>query len=107
MKIPKPPVDTYEKLLSFISNQLRKAKLANYQPAMIKTLLVNGARTRQEIAEELRKQNDPSKDVGYYMTVPVYGVLTEHGIVSPKGTRNPTFSLNLKTYSQQEFDELV
>lgn len=100
----KPPVDSYQTMIKFIQSQLRASIKANYQPVMIKTLLVKGSQTRKQIAEELWKQNNKSKEISHYLTVPVYRVLLAHQVVSKQGD---VFSLTLKNYSETEKQLLI
>jgi len=95
-------------MVDFISKQLRASKKANYQPVMIKTLLKNEGKARKkEIASELQKANDTSKFTSYYLTVPVYRVLKNQGVVTESGIANPVYSLNLRIYTKEQFDELI
>ncbi len=101
----KPPVDTYEKMIKFIQTQLRKKRfVANYQPVMIKLLLLNGSQTRQQIAEELWKQNNSERDTSFYRSVPVYRVLVDNGVVTKRGD---VFSLVLQNISESEKQAIV
>ena len=101
----KPPVDTFEKMNSFIQTQLRTKKFnKNYQPVMIKFLLLNGTQSRQQIANELRLKNINEKTPsGGYARVPVYGVLEKNGVVTKKGDM---FSLVLQNISEEEKQSL-
>ena len=90
----KPPVDTFEKMINFIQTQLRSKKfVANYQPVMIKFLLQNGNQSKQQIAQELWKQNNMERNSSFYLSVPVYRVLVNNGVVTKQGN---IFSLILK-----------
>ena len=74
----KPPVDTFEKMINFIQTQLRSKKFVkNYQPVMIKFLLQNGNQSKQQIAQQLWKQNNMERETSFYLGVPVYGVLVK------------------------------
>jgi len=104
----KPPIDTYEKMLEFISKQLRSSKQANYQPVMIKMLLKNGgSAAKKEIASALQKANDPSQNTSYYLSVPVYRVLKDNGVVTESGIKNPEYVLILKNFTKEEFEDLI
>ena len=101
----KPPVDTFEKMNSFIQTQLRTKKFnKNYQPVMIKFLLLNGTQSRQQIANELRLKNiNEQPPSGGYGRVPVYGVLEKNGIVTKKGEM---FSLVLQNITEEQKQSL-
>ena len=66
---------------------------------MIRLLLLNGNQTKQQIAEELWKQNDTKKNTSFYLTVPVYRVLVDNGVVVKNGS---IFSLLLQNISESE-----
>lgn len=96
----KPPVDTYQKMITFLQSQLRKKRFVeNYQPVMIKLLLLEGNQTKKQIANALWKANENSKKLSHYIGVPVYGVLEENGIVNKNGD---VFSLVLQNISDSE-----
>ena len=101
----KPPVDTFEKMISFIQKQVRGKRFKqNYQPVMIKFLLQNGTQSRQQIANELRLKNINEKTPsGGYARVPVYGVLEKNGVVTKKGDR---FSLVLQNITEEQKQSL-
>ena len=101
----KPPVDTYEKLIKFIQTQLRtKRFVANYQPVMIRLLLEKGNQTKQQISQELWKQNNAEREQSHYLGVPVYRVLVDNGVVTRKGD---IFSLVLQNISQPEKQAII
>jgi hypothetical protein len=102
----KPPVDTFEKMINFIQTQLRTKKfIKNYQPVMMKFLLLNGTQSKQQIANELRLKNINEKTPsGGYTTVPVYGVLEKNGVVTKKGSM---FSLVLQNISDPQKQSLI
>jgi len=101
----KSSVDTYEKMLKFIQTQLRSKKfVANYQPIMIKLLLLKGNQTKQQIAEELWRQNNLERNISFYLSVPVYRVLVDNGIVTKNGN---VFSLILQNISDSEKQVIV
>ena len=100
----KSPIDTVDKMINFIHSQLRASIKANYQPVMIKTLLVNGNQTKRQIANELWKQNATSKDSSFYLSVPVYRVLVDNGAVIRRGD---IFTLVLQNYSETEKQSLI
>jgi len=101
----KLPVDTYEKLIKFIQTQLRSKKfVANYQPVMIKLLLLKGNQPKQQIAEELWKQNNSQRETSFYLSVPVYRVLVDNGVVTRNGD---IFSLVLQNISEQEKEKII
>jgi len=101
----KPPVDTYEKMIKFIQTQLRSKKfVANYQPVMIKLLLLNGNQSKRQIADELWKQNNLERDTSFYLRVPVYRVLVDNGVVTKNGD---IFSLVLKNISESEKQTII
>ena len=101
----KPPVDTYEKLIKFIQTQLRtKRFVANYQPVMIRLLLEKGNQTKKQIAEELWIQNNKETEQSHYLSVPVYRVLVDNGVVTRNGD---IFSLVLQNISKQEKEKII
>lgn len=101
----KPPVDTYEKMINFIQTQLRSKKfVANYQPVMIKFLLQNGNQSKQQIAQELWKQNNAQRNSSFYLSVPVYRVLVDNGVVTKQGN---IFSLVLKNITTLEKQSII
>ena len=101
----KPPVDTYQKMINFIQSQLRSKKfVANYQPVMIKFLLQNGNQSKQQIAQELWKQNNAQRDSSFYLGVPVYRVLVDNGVVTKQGT---IFSLVLQNMTELEKQSII
>ena len=101
----KPPVDTFEKMINFIQTQLRSKKfVANYQPVMIKFLLQNGNQSKQQIAQELWKQNKMERNSSFYLSVPVYRVLVNNGVVTKQGN---IFSLILKNISELEKQSII
>jgi len=101
----KPPVDTYQKMINFIQSQLRSKKfVANYQPVMIKFLLQNGNQSKQQIAQELWKQNNAQRDSSFYLGVPVYRVLVDNGVVTKQGT---IFSLVLQDMAELEKQSII
>jgi len=101
----KPPVDTYEKMINFLHSQLRKKRFVeNYQPVMIKLLLLEGNQTKKQIADALWKANDNSRKLSHYMGVPVYGVLEKNGVVNKNGD---VFSLILQNISESEKQTLL
>ena len=101
----KPPVDTFEKMISFIQKQVRGKRFKqNYQPVMIKFLLQNGTQSRQQIANELRLKNiNEQPPSGGYGRVPVDGVLEKNGIVTKKGEM---FSLVLQNITEEQKQSL-
>ena len=85
----KSPVDTYDKMMQFIQTQLRTKKfVANYQPVMIKLLLEKGNQPKQQITQELWIQNNKEREQSHYLSVPVYIVLVDNGVVTKIG--NPS-----------------
>jgi len=101
----KPSVDTFEKMINFIQSQLRSKRFVeNYQPVMIKLLILNGDQSKQQIAEELWKQNNFKKNTSFYLTVPVYRVLVDNGVVIK---REDIFSLALQNISEPEKQTLL
>ncbi len=69
---------TFLELLDFVTNEMRMQ--ANYQPIMLTHLIKNGPSTKVEIAESLANANN-SDSIEYYLSVPVYDVLENHGFV--------------------------
>ena len=101
----KPPVDTFEKMMNFLQTQLRSKKfIANYQPVMIKFLLENGNQSKQQIAQELWRQNNMERKTSFYLGVPVYGVLVNNGVVTKQGH---IFSLVLQNITSEEKQLLI
>ena len=101
----KPPVDTYQKMINFIQSQLRSKKfVANYQPVMIKFLLQNGNQSKQQIAQELWKQNNMERNSSFYLGVPVYRVLVDNGVVTKQGN---IFSLVLQDMTELEKQSII
>tara|TARA_B110000495_G_scaffold188588_1_gene188949 strand:+ start:783 stop:1304 length:522 start_codon:yes stop_codon:yes gene_type:complete len=100
-----PPVDTFEKMINFIQTQLRTKKFVkNYQPVMIKLLLQNGNQSKQQIAQELWKQNKMERNSSFYLSVPVYGVLVKNNVVTKQGN---IFSLVLQNMSELEKQSII
>ena len=96
----KPPVDTFEKMMKFIQTQLHSKKfVANYQPVMIRLLLEKGTQTKKQIAQELWLQNNKEREQSHYLSVPVYRVLVDNGVVLRTGD---VFSLVLQNISESE-----
>jgi hypothetical protein len=101
----KPPVDTHAKMINFIQSQLRSKKfVANYQPVMIKHLLQNGNQSKQQIAQELWKQNSMERETSFYLGVPVYRVLVDNGVVTKQGN---IFSLVLQNITPSEKQAII
>ena len=101
----KPIIDTNEKMIKFIQTQLRSKKfVANYQPIMIKLLLLKGNQTKQQIAEELWRQNNNERETSFYLSVPVYRVLVDNGVVIKNGD---VFSLVLQNISESEKQAII
>ena len=101
----KPPVDTFEKMINFIQTQLRSKKFKkNYQPVMIKFLLQNGNQSKQQIAQQLWKQNNMKRETSFYLGVPVYGVLVNNGVVTKQGN---IFSLVLQNITSTEKQAII
>ena len=101
----KPPVDTHAKMINFIQTQLRSKKfVANYQPVMIKHLLKNGNQSKQQIAQELWKQNNMERNSSFYLGVPVYRVLVDNGVVTKQGN---IFSLVLQNITPSEKQAII
>jgi len=96
----KPPIDTFEKMRNYLNSQLRSKRfVANYQPVMIRLLLEKGNQTKQQIADVLWKANGNSRNISHYMSVPVYRVLKDNGVVNKNGN---IFSLILHNISEAE-----
>ena len=101
----KPPVDTFEKMINFIQTQLRLKKFKkNYQPVMIKFLLQNGNQSKQQIAQQLWKQNNMKRETSFYLGVPVYRVLVDNGVVTKQGN---IFSLVLQNITSTEKQAII
>ena len=101
----KPPVDTFEKMMKFIQTQLHSKKfVANYQPVMIRLLLEKGTQTKKQIAQELWLQNNKEREQSHYLSVPVYRVLVDNGVVSRTGD---VFSLVQQNISESEKQAII
>ena len=101
----KPPIDTFEKMINFIQTQLRSKKFVkNYQPVMIKFLLQNGNQSKQQIAQQLWKQNNMKRETSFYLGVPVYRVLVDNGVVTKQGN---IFSLVLQNITSTEKQAII
>ena len=101
----KPPIDTFEKMINFIQTQLRSKKfIKNYQPVMIKFLLQNGNQSKQQIAQQLWKQNNMERETSFYLGVPVYRVLVNNGVVTKRGN---IFSLVLQNITSTEKQAII
>jgi hypothetical protein len=80
---------------------------ANYQPIMMRTLLLSGGSvSKDSISSQIRELN-PEKPKEDFRNVPVYGVLEEqHGIV--KRNLNNEFVLNIKEeLTSEELQQLI
>ena len=76
---------------------------ANYQPVMIKFLLsrTNYTASKTEIAKELESANSFSQK--NYEEVPVFGVLTNHNIVTEI---NGLFTLNVEDLDETQIEKV-
>jgi hypothetical protein len=78
---------------------------ANYQPIMIRTLLLSGGRaSKDSIALQIKELN-PEKSEQDFMNVPVYEVLEKHGIVKKEST--DVFVLNSEEITSEERQQLI
>lgn len=58
---------------------------ANYQPVVIMALLKREPLSREQLAEKLHKANKvEGRELSHYRHVPVYDVLTKHGVIKEK-----------------------
>ena len=103
---------TYYELKEFLENEIRPQ--ANYQFVMLKTVLSREIAHKGEIAQDLAIFNDknPSdiEQIKYFLTVPVYDVLENHGFVkSMTRYRRKYYSLNvvLNEYQHIEIDSIL
>jgi hypothetical protein len=78
---------------------------ANYQPIMIRTLLLSGGRsTKNSIASEIAKLN-PEIPKQNLLNIPVYTVLERHGIV--KKESDSEFVLHATELTSEEREQLI
>jgi hypothetical protein len=91
-------VDLQKFLLSDIRMQ------ANYQPIMIRTLLVSGGKTtKDDIAAKIKELNSDDQERDF-KNIPVYEVLEKHGIV--KREKNE-FILNIIELTGEQRQQLI
>ena len=84
---------------------LKMIMRANYQPIMIRTLLLSGGRaSKDSIASQIKELN-PDKPNVDFMNIPVYGVLENRGIVKKESTG--VFVLNSKEITSDERQQLI
>ena len=75
---------------------------ANYQPIVIKKLLMHGDMEKAELAQHLCSHNlRMDQNASYFMHVPVWNVLQKKGVISINGK---VVSLNAKLSSGQNSD---
>ena len=86
---------SYWELLQFIQNEMFMVE--NYQPVVLKQLLLSGSATREEIEEELKKHNPDSESKS--MTNTVLQVL--------QGEKHPIIRKQDDEYVINSFDELT
>jgi hypothetical protein len=94
--------------LSFIDLQnflLKEMEMrANYQPIMIKTLLLSGGKlTRDKIGEKIKELNSEKVDQDF-KNIPVYDVLEKHGIVRKYDNE---FVLNMTELTPEQSKQLI
>jgi FlaA1/EpsC-like NDP-sugar epimerase len=78
---------------------------ANYQPLMIKTLLLSGdMATKDSIAMKIKEHN-PDKHKEDFSHLPVYDVLESHGIV--RRHNKDEYVLNIVHLTNEERQQLV
>lgn len=78
---------------------------ANYQPIMIRTLLLSsGKASKDSIALQIKELNSQESEQDF-MNVPVYEVLERYGIVKKESNNN--FVLNSKVLTSEERQQLI
>ena len=77
---------------------------ANYQPIMIKALLLSGGRlTREKIAEKIKELNSEKVDQDF-KNIPVYDVLEKRGVVREYDNE---FVLNTTELTPEQSNQLI
>jgi hypothetical protein len=77
---------------------------ANYQPIMIKTLLLSGGKlTRDKIAEKIKELNSEKEDQDF-KNIPVYDVLEKRGVVRKYDNE---FVLNIIELTPEQSNQLI
>jgi len=95
---------TYSDLVKFLSEEMEMR--ANYQPIMIKTLLLNqGSSSKELITSEIRKHN--TGIVGDSFLNTVSGVLRSHGIIKISQDNDKKYTLNSVDLTQDQIQHLV
>jgi len=94
--------------LSFIDLQkflLKEMQMqANYQPIMLKTLLVSGGKvTREDIAANIKELNSEKVDQDF-KNIPVYDVLEKRGVVKKYDSE---FILNMTELTPEQSKQLI
>ena len=99
---------TSEKLLNFVDLQkfiLDKMQMqANYQPIMIRMLLVSGGKaSKDDISTKIREHN-PHNQEQDFKNIPVYDVLKKHGIVRREENY---YNLNNSELTEEQRRQLI
>jgi hypothetical protein len=104
-------VDTFEKLQTYIRKGRSQKNQANFQPVMIKELLLKESATKIKISEKLQLFNDASKSVSYYNSAPVFRILLKNNVVDKTGdkikAKNDVYSLHAKNLTENEKKILI
>jgi CRISPR/Cas system CMR-associated protein Cmr5 small subunit len=96
---PKDPLSFID-LQNFLLKEMQMQ--ANYQPIMIKTILLSGGKaTRDYIAAKIKELNSKDQD---FKNIPVYEVLKGHGIVREYGNE---FVLNVASLTREQVSQLI
>lgn len=102
-------VKTYYELKEFLNSKIRLE--ANYPLVMLKELLEYGRLHKGEIADSLayfnNKDSSDINSVKYYLKIPVYDVLLNHGfVIIDKKSRIPYYIINVKVTDFQKLELL-
>ncbi len=98
---PKNPL-SFVGLQNFLLKEMQVQ--INYQPIMIRTLLlVGGSATKEDIATKIKELN-PERENQDFKNIPVYDILEKHGIVTKQGTE---FILNSTELTKEERHQLI
>lgn len=100
-------VKTYYEFKEFLDSEIKLQ--ANYQLVMLKELLEYGRLHKGEIADSLAYFNNiDSSDINsvtYYLDVPVYDVLVDHGfVIVDYHNQIPHYTLNVKLTDMQKIE---
>lgn len=100
-------VKTYYEFKEFLESMMQLQ--ANYQLVMLKELLEYGRLHKGEIADSLayfnNKDSSDIDSVKYYLDVPVYDVLVNHGfVIVDNYNQIPHYTLNVKLTDMQKIE---